>query len=357
MLINKLPKSLIECATNILTTKKTPIAFVSFKDTSPLEENMSYVNEELSGDIKDWIEEQENKPNALRHLQLDHEHTDDDKTHVYRYTALSRPLNKSLQDAYKSGKTISHLDIKTPSHNFTHDIRGIDAALHRNKLAVPLVTYSGIGWHPNNKMDEKGEIYLPAYTSTTTSKSTAFNFARANSHQKNNPMHILRIQNKAGDPGFYTKDDPVVTHYEGEREYIIPRNTKIRINKNPTTFVDSKTGLPVHVWDAERISSEPADTNYKAPYGQVELYNKDGLKLYQTNTLEAYKIHYPDDARIDEGASFHESHIKGPVLHIHQPNRSPIRVKSPSDIDKYPQLKEFKTLMRKKPSEDDYWPD
>lgn len=364
MLIKSLPPSIIECATQILKNTKHPIAYVSFRDVEPSTDS-HYINEELSGDIMGWVNEQENDYVALNHLR-NHQSTDDDKTHIYRYTSASRPFNRFLYDSHKNSQNPTHFTIHG-SQNFTHDIRGLDAAVNRNKLEMPLTTYSGIGWHPHSRMDDEGIVHLPAYTSTTTSKSIAHNFAVSNKH-KQDALHILRIKNHIGDSGVYTKDDPVVTSYEGEKEFIIPRNTKLKINKSPTTFIDKDKGIPVHVWDAERIHSDPVDTNYKTPHGNTELYNKDGLKLYQTDTLSALREHYPDFHRIDCGSSFHESHVIKPVYHLHTPDGMQYQGVARNEgeshrflaaksgkfytvdgvMNKYPQLNKFRNLFDNK---------
>ncbi len=381
MLIYDLPKSLIECAANILSNKKTPTGYVSFRDMTPIEssKNYNYVNEELSGDvINDFLMKNENSNEATNQLTgPSHQHTDDDKTHVYRYSSASRPFNKFLYDSHKSEQK-SPKEFKVFGfHNFTHDIQGLDAATHRNQLEHPLTTFSGIGWHPHERMDDDGIIHLPTFSSTTTSKSVAYQFAKSNTLAENNPLHILRIKNNVGDRGFYTKDDPVITMYEGEKEYIIPRNTKIKVNKTPSTYVDKSSGKPVHVWDAERIHTEPADVNYKAPHGNTELFNKDGLKLYQTDTLSALKEHYPQFHKIDYGSSFHAQHVRHPVLHLHTPDgriyqshvedgfdgpemkflpHRPDGKHLTSDfvVNKYPQLEKFRGLLFPEKHDDDY---
>jgi len=370
-MINQLPHSLIECATQILKSKKHPIAQVSFRHIEPFE-GTNFVNEEFTGkDVNSWVSENENPENIDTQLKASHRQTDDDKTHVYRYTAASRPFNTFLYESHKKDEKPSKFNI-VGRNNFTHDIRGLDAALHRNKLESPLVSYSGIGWNPHDRMDNEGVVHLPAYTSTTLAKSIAYNFAKSNKLDKDNPLHILRIKHHAGDSGFYTKDDPATTYYEGEREFIIPRNTKIKVNKVPTTYVDN--GTPVHVWDAERIHTDPADTNYVTPHGNTELFNQGGLKLYRTDTLSALKQHYPDFHAKDHGSLFHESHVVSPVFHLHTPEGKVFQSKYDRDIDslkflpaayggkaihadfvlnKYPQLNKFRELFYPKIKEDD----
>lgn len=315
-MINSLPKSLIESAKQILQKSKIPSAYISFRD---VDEVSSRIDEELKN-LEEWKKEKENKRNAINSLNLESEHTDDDKTHVYRYTAASKPLNRLLYRIHNEGGTVPHTMEITGRYNFTHDIRGLDAAINRNKLKHDLVVYSGVGWNPASRMQADGLIHLPAYTSTSTSKNIAYNFAKSNK-KHDTDIHILRIHNPKDSTGLYTHDDPTITQYEGENEFIIPRNTKIKINNVPEIYKDEQYGHNVHVWNAQRLESEPVDTEYTPSYeGRQEIFNKNGVKIYKTDTLGALKKHYPDFYNQDQGERFHHQHVAYPIYHLHEPN-------------------------------------
>lgn len=378
-MISTLPKSLIETASEILKKPRSNFAYVSFRDVNNDDVEQTTINEKTGGSFNDWQNTTDNNRTVLNHIEIDHTHTDDDKTHVYRYTAASKPLNKLLYANHKEGKESPDKMDVTGAKNFTHDLKGIDAAIHRNKLSHELVSYSGINWHPMSKADHENVIHLPAYTSTSLSKKVAHGFAKSGKKTPDvKDIHILKIHSPAGSAGMYTHDDPAITHYEGENEYIVPRNTSIRVHPTPEVFTD-KDGHNVHVWTAHRARSpETVDTNYKTPDSRTELYNNNGLKVYQTHTLSALKTHYPDMYASSYGADFHEHHVASPVIHIHTPDNkvwqssledgdtvfrqstksySPVKASLDAVIKKYPQISHLKDAMTRKDaySKDDCW--
>jgi heat shock protein HspQ len=357
-MINSLPKSLIETATSILRKSVMPFAYVSFRDVYP-EHNL---NEEH---IDAWTStNKENSRNVLNHLMLDHTHTEDDKTHAFRYTSASKPLNKMLYNLHKEGnKNVPEKMDITGSYNFTHDIPALDAAIHRNKTEHDLTTYSGISWHPHKKMDDSGNVFLPAYTSTSTSKSVAHGFSK-NNKPHDTDVHILKIHHPVGSTGLYTHDDPTITQYVGENEFIMPRNSVIKVNPTPEVYEDDNH--TVHVWTAHRQNKSGLPGKETSEPGRTELFNNGKLKMYKTNTLSAFKQHYPEFHRHDYGESFHQHHVTQPVLHIHTPDnnvwqshlegtemifrpaKGSIKATAQQVLEKYPELNKFKDYFVRK---------
>lgn len=314
MTIYSLPRSLIETASSILYKKRIPYGFLSFKDFWDDEQDIR--ESAKLPPMSDWqIGKSENTRDSLNHL-YEFTHTDDDKTHVYRYTAASTPLNKMLMAAHKENTPVPDtFEVK----RFTHDIHGLDAAIHRNKLKHELISYTGVGWHPLARTNDNNELYLPAYTSTSTNKSIATHFGVNHAEKKNSDIiHVIKIHHPIGSPGIHTHDDPAITHYPHESEYLMPRGTTIKINPTPEIF-SHEEGRHVHIWTAHRIHTDDIkDINHVTQPQREEIFNNDKMKIYKTHTLSALNKHYPKF--YDQGAGaeeFHATHAKGPVYHLH----------------------------------------
>lgn len=366
-MINHLPKSLIESATSFIKRSKYPSAYVSFRDVQPIEHTPlseeKYNDDEAAG----WLAQRDNTRNSLNSINLDQTHTDDDKTHVYRYTASSTPLNKMLYAAHKNNTQHPMSFEISGRHNFTHDLHGIDAAVSRNKLKYELTTYSGISWHPHDKMDADNIVHLPAYTSTSTNKTIAHNFAKMHKTHRDVPVHVLKIRHPEGSSGMFTHNDTTISHFELEDEYIMPRKSTIRVNPVPEVHGN------LHVWHSERINDHQpeVDTSYvsKTP-GREEVYSNSKLKVFKTNSLAAYKEHYPSFHDIDQGKDFHADHVQQPIYHVHTPEaqvyQSGVSYDDSGDpetvfrnvsgrkavvkqlVDKYPQIKHLEQLFQTK---------
>ena len=367
-MINTLPKSLLEAAMRVVN-KKLPAAYISFRHVDHSGHDLNLYESYDTTHIDNWHEKRDNKRNALLQLELDQEHTDDDKTHIYRYTAASRPVNKELFNRYESGNTspLDKFDVNSNRYNFTHDLKGLDAAISRNKLKHELVTYSGVGEHVIARKNQEGLLHLPAYTSTTVDKSTAHHFADSNRKNFKN-LHILRIVHPEGSAGVYTHNDADITQYATESEYVMPRGTTLHIKDSPEIYHDDH-GNRVHVWTAHRLleHEKPVDTSYKTPDTLKTVMQKGKLKVTRVDTLREYKKHYKDQYALDEEGEFHESHVNHPVYHIHTPdgtvyrsdlqgnevsfiqkraNGSRMRATKDKLLAKYPELKEAEHIFK-----------
>ena len=155
-----------------------------------------------------------------------------DHAHLNAYTRGSRMVNTALWSAHKYGNPI-------PNHvsgfaGQTIDIKGLDSAIKRNKLQDDVHVYSGMGRDPSDAASKHPEnhYHLPAYTSTTTDKTIARNFA-ANQAQdrpalrQNGLMgHILHLKVPKGHAAAYLNKE---SHYSHERELLLPRDTTVKI--------------------------------------------------------------------------------------------------------------------------------
>jgi hypothetical protein len=108
--------------------------------------------------------------------------------------------------------------------------------------------------------DPEGKLHLPAYTSTSTSKATALNFATDHPDSKGKRHnHILHIHLKPGQKGHYIGDQG---YHGNEYEFLLPRNTTLKVHPKPQSFPAGSHHLndyPVHVWHAHVVPNEEAD--------------------------------------------------------------------------------------------------
>jgi hypothetical protein len=179
-----------------------------------------------------------------RHLVSKDKTTDADKGHIRNYTEDSKSLNTTLYQNAAKG-------IKTERHVNGHDTKGIDAALSRNKLGHDLHVYTGTGFDPNKLASKHPErhIHLDAYTSTSIHKGIAKEFADSGDEH----MHVIHLHLKKGQKGKY------IAHHspgnEEEHEFLLPRNTTIKLHPEPTIHHDSY-GSKYHVWHAHVVDQK-----------------------------------------------------------------------------------------------------
>lgn len=321
MTIYSLPKSLIESAERILSKKPVhPIVYINYKDTSFVGTPQT-INEEEMEDISKWYKENDNTRDAMHSLWEQH-HTDDDKTAVYKYTAASTPLNRSLHAHGEEGKQHPlEFPIKTNRSNFTHDIRALDAAVNRNKLKHGLTTYSGISWNPSEKLKNSPDniVNHPAYISSTHEKKVAVHFAETNAKSDDADLHILKIYHPPGSTGMDLKEDPAFSYYTHEREFVVPRDSKLKLNPVPKTY--TKNGRNVHVWEARRTEHTPEhDLNYKVDNEPKKVFEEGNISIHNIPTLSTLHNHFPRLYNGGAGAiEYHEGLVHHPAYVIKTP--------------------------------------
>lgn len=170
----------------------------------------------------------------------------------------SAQINSELIRAHKQGrkpKTRFQLpsDPSDPeSHYDTFDLNHMDSALKHNRLHEPLTTYSGLG--PRRAADVKDAaktgrpLFLPAYTSSSTNQVVAMGYAN---HDDDGDYHVLQIHHPVGSHGLYIGDNQDISPF-GHKEHIMPRNSMLRVEKEPVTTHDINGSL-VHIWKAEKV--------------------------------------------------------------------------------------------------------
>jgi len=202
--------------------------------------NDSHIEEETLTEAKkvNWLDKNDNEehydnietPKKLSIYLMHHgkEHTPKETQALKDHSINSKPLNRHLVARHKD-PTLK------PDKSHAMRIQHLDSATS-HKLNHPLHVYSGIRWDPREQMKKTDKVHLPAYTSTTHDKKTAKKFAS---------NHILHIHLKKGD-----KAAPIehLSHYHGEHETVLPRNTTLKVNKTPTKVVHGKKTY--HVWHA-----------------------------------------------------------------------------------------------------------
>lgn len=157
-----------------------------------------------------------------------------------------------------------------------------DAHINKHTTPTHFTVYSGLPKHPvfythNQKIDKHGTTFQhPAYLHTTLSKHDAWPYA-TNKDQINNGKHVgpktnnhtvqhhhyLKIEVPKGRPGAYVGHIP--SKHEnpkskskghnihgdefqyGYHEFILPRNTKLKIHPKPETHIRSYSAYNHHV--------------------------------------------------------------------------------------------------------------
>ena len=278
---------------------------------------------ESAPDIDGWADNELRNANTKESLDQLEKHVIklEDYPHLFRYTANSSDINNALYVASKNG--VTHPDFidnrEISEFRIRHDIKALDAAVSRNKLKHPLVTYSGITWNPADQMTHDGLVHTPAFSSTSTDPHLAYGFSFKKDAPKNHDRHILRIRHQVGQSGVYLKNDPEITQYDHESEYIIPRDSVLKVNKTPTVLHDKIRGdSKVFIWDAERVHTPNYDTKYVTPH-QHRLIRSDpatGATMSAIHTLTALTEHAPEFTDVIPIKKIQDAHIRGDVLHI-----------------------------------------
>jgi len=170
-------------------------------------------------------------------------YTEKHKSAIRDYTKNSTTHNGEL---YEKRGDVSKL---SPEHKTrTEDM---DSALHAHKTPHEFHVYSGMhtDLHKVPTTDGKKKIELHAFTSTSLKHDVAKDFAPIHDPEKGNmyQRHIIRVKVPKGHHGAY------VDHHSsnaGEKEFVLPRGTKMHVNNKPTHTTTSGN-VETHTWDAE----------------------------------------------------------------------------------------------------------
>ena len=170
------------------------------------------------------------------------------------YTTDSRHLNKHL--VKKNGKPTQHKSM----------IKHMDSALAKHKAPHAFEVHTGVSGnhvlhkHLNGKSKGPIKIVHHAYTSTSLNHTQAKAFAKPkpeNEKSKNKygyglqdyhlHHHVIKIKVHKGASGAY------VDHHSreaGEKEFILPRGTKLHVHPKPHTKTSRNGTIHHHTWTA-----------------------------------------------------------------------------------------------------------
>jgi hypothetical protein len=223
--------------------------------------NTSWYDKEDNSHLSNSDTHDNNSLSAIRDkLKKHHDFSNPDvlsekeRSHVEDYTDDSSKLNSAL---VRSARDNSEIPSK-----YHRQIDHLDSALDRNRLPTSLHVYSGMGGGrvKSVKSAAGGKLSIPAYTSTSTSKTMATHFAPYTQEEGENGQrefhrHVLHVELPQGHPGLFIGNDSTAGN---EHEFLLPRDTKLHIHPEPTKVVahnESSPGVPyvTHVWHAHPV--------------------------------------------------------------------------------------------------------
>jgi len=183
--------------------------------------------------------------------------------HVHNYTCSSNTLNRNLikkakgMDPFKSEKwedsgVRRNRRYLKQVHN--EKVKDIDEALKHHTLDHDLHVYHGTdAFNPDElaKQHPQRKIKSAAYMSTSIDKEKAMGFAgkepgNAEPYQSaHSDSHILHVHLKKGQHGMYLGSH---SNFEKEKEFLLPRNTTMKVHPEPTVMDNG-----VKVWHAHVV--------------------------------------------------------------------------------------------------------
>lgn len=151
-----------------------------------------------------------------------------DKRYVQDYTQSSWKLNKNLHKAKG----------KVPKMHAEH-VAHLDSALHHFKTPKAMTVHSAV--HTDVSKLKKGKdghiaVRHHGYMSTSINHNISESFGKVFYHGKDRDpdfkevKHVLKIHVPKGHPGAYVDH---VSHNSGEKEFILPRGSKLKIHPKP----------------------------------------------------------------------------------------------------------------------------
>ena len=197
---------------------------------------------ESNESLKSWMRKNPNSHigenwKIDRTIEKHHPLTKDQHSAVAAYSGHSKHLNHALLDSHKNGAPLEEYH--------KSQIKHLDDITHK-PIGKELHVHSGVGFDPREHFkegDDHFHLHLPAYTSATIDKNMAKMFSNA----KNPPeKHILHVHMKSTDKGHYLGSRSMNPE---EHEVILPRNTKLKVNKTPE--IHETDHGKYHIWHSE----------------------------------------------------------------------------------------------------------
>ena len=214
-----------------------------------------------------------------------------DKEKIRHYNSLrdysenSFPLNsyhwegpKRWKGRYGGGAYPEDFD------HMKNETKNMDDVLKNHKTTKDITVYSGTFHNPKKRKNQEGIVRHPAYLSTSISKHVGKMFAEI--HEDKGHSHILQIHVPAGSHGVYAGG----LEFNNEREFILPRNTKMRY-LNTETEHKSYEGKPYkfHTHHMEVIGDKKMNEAYydnpASKYANIEVQDASGTWQLFTKTF------------------------------------------------------------------------
>jgi len=187
-------------------------------------------------------------PLDLKHLNVDH------LASIRKYTQDSTMINGYLHNKHNK---------KNATEIYHDQVSNLSSALDKQKTKKPADVYTGVPYSPakhfhqvDGKTPQHTIVHLPAFTSTSTSRRKAAEFARSTRHKndknhgiKEETRHVIKIHVPAGSSAASVRDESQMEH---EQEVLLNRGHNIQIHHEPEDI-----GHNTMLWHAKVISHTP----------------------------------------------------------------------------------------------------
>lgn len=210
------------------------------------------VNEEVSGGLFSGAGVEGKHEELTKHYSG---FTPDHKKAIKDYTRSSFNLNSSLLSEHKGFDHKGNPHDPEDHKRYMPQVKKLDSAMKKHKTPSDMHVYTGLGYSPAQYKPEGHngtdpiKVHHPAFTSTSLSLSNAKVFAEPAEHHENDAMrdhnHIMKIHVPKGHHGAYVDH---VSAQGDEREFMLPRNTKLKVHPVPEHHVDG--GVKYAIWHA-----------------------------------------------------------------------------------------------------------
>ncbi len=213
---------------------------------------------------------------AINHSYEDF-HKNPHHASLKKYTKASWETNKELMNKatgkpsiFQHGNydTASEKEYKDENAQIHHEhVKSLDASFHHPNAVLKNDLHVFHGTNKFNPGEEakkgSGRITLPTYTSTSINANTAREFAGTS-----DDSHIIHIHLKKGQRAHYLGSH---SHYDNEKEVLLPRNTTLQIHPKPTV-THNGDGTKTHIWHGHVVGEAQ-------PAPRPDNHNKDQLKF------------------------------------------------------------------------------
>lgn len=204
-------------------------------------------------------------------------HENEHAPSLHKYSRASWETNKELinkatgkPSLHAPGQYDTESDKKYKEENAQiHDehVKSLDASFHHPNAVLKHDLHVFHGTNRFNPGEEarkgSGRITLPTYTSTSIDPRIAADFAGTS-----DDSHIIHIHLKKGQRAHYLGSH---SHYDNEKEVLLPRNSTIQIHPTPTV-THNGDGTKTHIWHGHLVGEAQ-------PAPRKQEHDKDQLKF------------------------------------------------------------------------------